>query len=169
MRAILLLGLFGCGTAAPEADLPYERATIDWKQADRWARLPAERVAPLSAAIAKVDLPVLLPAEAPLASGTFTSGPGWYALAMHTDAYDVLISGTRIVFDDDVPAGLTPPTRDDWSITRIDGIAELTFVDMGAAYTLDLECKHPATNPTCAEDATLERIARSLALAGGAR
>ena len=54
------------------------------------------------------------------------------------------------------------PTRAKPAITRVDGIAELTFTDMGAAYTLDVECEQPMTNPTCTQDDTLMQVFAAL-------
>lgn len=170
LRPVLCLLLAACGSPAPSAPAPppveanYTAASIDWSASTSWARLPAERAAAFQDRLDGLDFPVLLPDHPAMAGAIVTSGPGWYAASVTTPEFNLVVQGNRNVFRDKIPFGLTPPSKDAWSITRVDGIAELTFVDMGAAYTLDLECEQPLTNPTCVEDHTIEAIARTLAL-----
>jgi hypothetical protein len=137
---------------------------VTWEGTGTLKPLPWRPEHPSMPRLAEVSFPVLLPDLPPDTPVVYTAGEGWYAASYkHGDLY-VIMQGTRMAVDDPRFAGVAPFTPSQRTVTRMDGIAELTWMQFGVSYTLDLECPHPLTNPICTEDDTLVALAEGLRL-----
>jgi hypothetical protein len=127
-----------------------------------------------AALLAKLDatpVPALVPDDPTLLEvAKATSGPHWYAVSMTTLERNVFITGTRL--ETVVPSIDAPPAKEGTAFGRVSrdrGIARLTFHRFGVAYTLEVECAAPRTDPKCTSDEYILSLAQALAVAGGAR
>lgn len=165
---------------------------INWDQARADARrqgaanqaVTAARVAPElprpsnreAAAVANTRLPVLVPNMGILSA----SPPPTVLLFPRTDFYTLSISGDGLVIEvfgtrlahavapDALTARQLRATGPDElrvSATEYGQVAD--FNRYGAAYTVTLECDNRQTDPRCADDELVRRLARSLVIAGG--
>lgn len=144
---------------------------IDHAAARSHRRVAAQHApARLLAALENTPIPALVPDDPTLlAVAKATSGPQWYAVSMSTSESNVFITGTRL--ETVIPSiqvrstETTQPRR----IARVRGIARLDFHRFGAAYTLEVECAAPQTDPRCTGDDYILSLADGLAVAGGVR
>jgi hypothetical protein len=178
MRQVLciLAGLAGCsiGNEPVYDELPIDQnatsarqatevvpskaiSDIDWSLALEAERLPQDIDLP-----EELDLPVLL-VDAPIVS--FVSGEHWYTASYRFSDHNVVVEGTRIIFDDPLPEGVTEPTRATPRSSIIHHIVDATFVAWGASYTVSMECNNPGTNPKCANDKAIKKVIKELQLA----
>ncbi|MEZ4468106.1 MAG: hypothetical protein R3F60_21480 [bacterium] len=152
-----------------EAAAPVVAVTVDWAAA-RAAAAPGlpEKLRPAVDAIA---LPVLLPRDAALLAGArVVAGPGWYAASMDAGGAQVTLHAFgRAHLRPDLLAeqkaagfGTGAPR-----ISRTEGIVSLAFERFGVAYTLDVECQAPLTDPRCTDGLFIMGVLDDLAVLGG--
>ncbi len=150
---------------------------IDWSEAAKYPQIDVATLALDAEARARLEhapLPALVPQKPALfRKATITSGPHWYAASLHADGYSVYVSGTNletVIPELELPKR-HPELKNDFRITRTDGIVTLTFNAFGAAYDIDVECARPTTDARCTQDDFAVALANSLAVAnrGGQR
>ncbi len=176
--------------ASPQAP---RTVAIDWEQARADARrqsaaasqtVTAIRVAPElprpgnpeAGQVADTRLPVLVPNMGILSA----TPPPTVLLFPRTDFYTLSISGDGLVIEvfgtrlahatapDAVTARQLRATGPDElrvSATEFGQVAD--FNRYGAAYSVTLECDNPYSDPRCADEELVRRIARSLVIAAG--
>jgi hypothetical protein len=132
-----------------------------------------------------VSLPVLLPApeavggKAPYARAVATRGAHWYSVAVPDDGASLSIFGTRKAV---VRPGLAPPEEERGAqdptgkgqgtsphISRTHGIVQATFRRFGAAYSVEVTCEAPETDPRCTKDAYVRRLVAAMRRLGDDR
>lgn len=176
--------------ASPDAP---RTVAIDWDQAQGDARrqgaslnqeFTAVRVAPQlprpgnreAGQVTQTRLPVLVPNMATLNATpppTVLLFPreDFYTLSISGDGLVVEVFGTRLVHaqaPDALSARQLRATDPDGlriSATEYGQVAD--FNRYGAAYTVTLECDNPQSDPRCADDQLVRRIARSLLIVAG--
>lgn len=156
--------------ANPASELPSTvTATVDWESAQHHIPLDREMLNETQAAkIDGADLPVLLPSvEGLTKSAVITTGPNWYAASMDQGDVTVLVSGTteHLSTVKDQVAELPVFGDHNLSLQRSEGIVELSFAAYGAVYSIDIECFHHTSDPSCTEDQYAISIADELARA----
>lgn len=130
---------------------------VNWPQALEAKQLPRDVAVP-----EELDLPVLLLDE-PVA--TFVSGELWYTATYRFSDHNVVVEGTRIIFDDSIPEGVTIPVRAAPRVAITHHIVDATFVAWGASYTVSMECENAATNPKCANGKAVTAVIDELLVA----
>ncbi|SDM25501.1 hypothetical protein [Maricaulis salignorans] len=176
--------------ASPDAP---RSMTINWDQARADARrqgaangapVAAARLAPEmprpsnreAAEVANTRLPVLVPNMAVLSASPppavlLFPRPDFYTLSISGDGLVIEVFGTRLahaVAPDAVTARQLRATGPDAlrvSATEYGQVAD--FNRYGAAYSVTLECDNPQSDPRCADDVLVRRLARSLVIAAG--
>lgn len=177
---ITVFVLFGClllfvscreGEAVRQASAQQSQAvtrqsTVDWKAAQQHAVFDDSQLSkPQTQALKKAALPLLLPQKPELiATAIMTAGPSWYAASMKHEDFSVVVSGsTRHVTVPGAQAVKLPEYRkQDLSVVRAEGIAELAFRAYGAIYTITVECEDPETDTHCTEDTYILELADKL-------
>jgi hypothetical protein len=120
------------------------------------------------AALDRAALPVLVPPDA-AGRGTLVVGESWFSFATRGDAYTVNVSGSaRARLHHHVRrADPTHEIRGEGGFIGLnEGIWSLSWIENGAAYSLDLECDDPRAD-ACADPNEALRIAQSLVYVGG--
>ena len=121
-----------------------------------------EEAGPRFEPLTSLPFAVLL-ADVPLdTQGTVTRGDDWYAISYHLGESHLLVQGTSRTLPHHVELDPEVVASAAGAVTRVEGIAELTWYQDGVSYTLDLECERPLSNPTCTEDDTILQYASSL-------
>lgn len=180
MRRVLTLMLLAApaGATPPAAELalkareaaaPVVAVTVDWAAA-RAATVPG-LPAKLRPAVDAIALPVLLPrAPALLAGARLVAGAGWYAASMDAGGAQVTLHAfgrahvrPELLAEQKAAGFGTGAPR----ISRTEGIVSLAFERFGVAYTLDVECQAPTTDPRCADGLFLMEVLDDLAVLGG--
>lgn len=118
--------------------------------------------------IATSPVPVLLPDEHKLLQAAFIlTGPSWYTATMNEDDLTVMVSGNaKVALVPDTPAAEPPELgRHETSITRIEGIVEISFKAFGIYYDVTVECYNHQTDPRCTEDGYALELVDALRLA----
>ncbi|WP_417482757.1 hypothetical protein [Maricaulis sp.] len=179
-------------TAEPASPGSPRTMPIDWdqaradarRQANIGAEIAATRLAPAlprpsnrqAAQVANTRLPVLVPNMASLSSSPEPTvllfpQPDFYTLSIMGDGLVIEVFGTRLahaVAPDALTARQLRATDPDAlriSATEYGQVAD--FNRYGAAYTVTLECDNPQSDPRCADDVLVRRLARSLVIAAG--
>lgn len=113
-------------------------------------------------------VPMLLP-EVPklLQAARISTGSGWYAAAMKEDDVTVTVSGNaKVALVPDTPAAEPPELgTHETSITRVEGIVEISFKAFGIYYDVTVECYDHQTDPRCTEDGYALELVDALRLA----
>lgn len=176
--------------ASPEAP---RTVVINWDQAQADARrqgatnnqsVTAARVAPEmprpsnreAGEVANTRLPVLVPnmgilSASPPPTVLLFPRTDFYTLSISGDGLIIEVFGTRLahaVAPDALTARQLRATGPDAlrvSATEFGQVA--SFNRYGAAYSVTLECDNPQTDPRCADDVLVRRLARSLVIAAG--
>tara|TARA_R110002074_G_scaffold78392_8_gene177423 strand:- start:64 stop:741 length:678 start_codon:yes stop_codon:yes gene_type:complete len=176
--------------ASPQAP---RTIAINWDQARADARrqgvannqaAAAVRVAPEmprpsnseASEVANTRLPVLVPnmailSDTPPPSVLLFPRTDFYTLSITGDGLVIEVFGTRLahaVAPDAVTARQLRATGPDElrvSATEYGQVAD--FNRYGAAYSVTLECDNPQSDPRCADDVLVRRLARSLIIAAG--
>tara|TARA_R110000868_G_scaffold53249_1_gene167308 strand:- start:2589 stop:3296 length:708 start_codon:yes stop_codon:yes gene_type:complete len=176
--------------ASPDAP---RTVAINWTQAQSDARrqgvpvnqeVTAFRLAPQlprpsnreAGQVTQTRLPVLVPNMAALSANpppTVLLFPreDFYTLSISGDGLVVEVFGTRLVHaqaPDPLSARQLRATDPDGlrvSATEYGQVAD--FNRYGAAYTVTLECDNPQSDPRCADDELVRRLARSLLIVAG--
>lgn len=113
-------------------------------------------------------VPVLLPDEQKLLhAALITTGSGWYAASMNEDDLTVTVSGaSKVALVPDSQAAEPPELGDHMtSLSRVDGIVEVSFNAFGIYYDVTVECFDHQNDPRCAEDAYILELVDGLKLA----
>lgn len=100
-------------------------------------------------------VPVLLPDEHKLLQAAFIlTGPSWYTATMNEDDLTVMVSGASMVAMVPDSQNAEPPELGEHvtSLTRVDGIVEVSFKAFGIYYDVTVECFDPLNDPRCTED-----------------
>lgn len=166
---------------------------INWDQAQADTRrqgatnnqtLTAARLAPEmprpsnreAGEVSNTRLPVLVPnmgilSGSPAPTVLLFPHEDFYTLSISGDGLVIEIFGTRLahaVAPDALSARQLRATGPDElrvSATEFGQVAD--FNRYGAAYTVTLECDNPQSDPRCADDQLVRRLARSLVIAAG--
>jgi hypothetical protein len=181
----------GCATrdAEPSPEVGARAASLDApRRAQRGKVIGGERVrrtivAPPAAArdalalaryaadvqdsIARSPVPVLAPAD-PGPRATMAVGDHWYALTVHGDGFVVVThgSGEARVHPHVRTVEPTHPMRTDGGfLTRNDGIWAASWIERGAAYSLEVECDRRVV-AWCDDEAEILRRVEALVLVG---
>lgn len=148
---------------------------IDWSEATRFRALKSQALSEeAKKVLAAADIPALLPdVDELLERGVATQGAHWYAFSAADKAHTVFITGNNkeVLLPELDLLKAQPDIKDDLLITRVDGVVELGFNSFGAAYTLEVECAEPDSDPRCVGDDYIVELANELGLAnpGGAK
>jgi hypothetical protein len=145
------------GTGAPARMAP---ADVDSEQASK-ALLFDPSLLPAAARerLRGVPVPVLLPAAdavgAPDAYGSATASRGerWYSVSLSVDGVGLSVFGTGQAAERPELQAVVPPAGDAPRVSRTHGIVQATFRRFGVAYSIDVECAAPRTDPRCTGDA----------------
>ena len=121
---------------------------------------PAQR-----SALARTRVPVLLPEASTLPRGAvFTSGEDWFAA--HIPMGDVVVTMeanlTATVAPELVPPGFDPGTRQSPRMGRSELIREVSWLEQGVAWTIDISCQRPDIHPSCVEETFARDLLSSL-------
>jgi hypothetical protein len=168
--------------AAAAAAAPPAAATIDWPAARRQARLDADgagaRYAGMLAGVRRkmstIAIPVLLPAEAELASDLelFPNG-AFYSASCSYEGMSVLVTGSGRAFAVSPRAareagGLPSPSPDGVSVTPTESGLEASFSRFGASYSVALDCRRPGDRRCAAPGYLRGLVSRMVVLIPGA-
>jgi hypothetical protein len=170
--------------AAAAAAAPPAAATIDWPAARRQARLDADgagagaRYAGMLAGVRRkmstIAIPVLLPAEAELASDLelFPNG-AFYSASCSYEGMSVLVTGSGRVFAVSPKAArgagdLPAPSPDGVSVTPTEAGLEASFSRFGASYSVALDCRRPGDRRCAAPGYLRGLVSRMVVLIPGA-
>ena len=126
--------------------------------------------------VANTHIPVLVPnmgilSASPPPTVLLFPRPDFYTLSITGDGLVIEIFGTRLahaVAPDALTARQLRATGPDAlrvSATEFGQVAD--FNRYGAAYSVTLECDNPQSDPRCADDVLVRRLARSLVIAAG--
>tara|TARA_R110000868_G_scaffold165291_1_gene398219 strand:- start:2633 stop:3346 length:714 start_codon:yes stop_codon:yes gene_type:complete len=176
--------------ASPDAP---RTVAINWDQARADARrqgatsnpaVTAARVAPEmprpsnreAGNVAETRLPVLVPnmgilSSSPPPTVLLFPQPDFYTLSISGDGLVIEVFGTRLahaIAPDPLSARQLRATGpDDLRVSATEYGQVADFNRYGAAYTVTLECDNPQSDPRCADDELVRRLARSLVIAAG--
>ncbi len=125
------------------------------------------------AQLARSPVPVLAPSAADaLESPAVVVGPEYYAITGRAHGATVTIQGTRAQH---AVEGVGPIEGDrairraKGFVTVNEGIRVASWMENGAAYSIDVECADPTGDARCTSDAFVLGLAERLAYVGGAR
>lgn len=113
-------------------------------------------------------IPVLLPEEQKLLQAALIcTGSSWYAAAMKEDDLNVTVSGNaKVALVPDTAAAEPPELGEhETSITRIEGIVEISFKAFDIYYDVTVECYDHQNDPRCVEDNYVLGLVDALRLA----
>jgi len=151
---------------SPESlhELVPEDSEVEWEAEPEHATLDDTRLSETQRqAIQTSPVPVLLPDSNPLLSTALIStGDYFYAASMDDEDVTVVVSGASRVVR--IPGAPEPPAFGDHelTLTRNEGIVELSFKSYGVYYDVTVECFQPFTDPRCTQDAYLLDLADGL-------
>ena len=154
-----------------------EDLEVNWSEARSYRGVHVWRWAEQQREVARASpVPVLVPdlvlREESLLEGppTITTGENWYAVSIHGDEHTVLITGTtrRVRVAGAQTAELPVLGKDRISLTRAEGIVELSFMAFGAVYTINIECFRPDEDVRCTEDPYALQLAAELGVVNAA-
>jgi hypothetical protein len=120
--------------------------------------------------LGRSPVPVLAPTDVAFERPTFVVGAEYYALTGRVNGATIAIQGTRAARRYD---GIAPVTGDRslrggrGFISVNEGIRTSSWMENGAAYSVDIECADP-NDSRCANDAFVIDLVEHLAFAGGA-
>ncbi len=119
------------------------------------------------AAIRRTRVPVRLPADPRLARAAFlTSEANWFAASIKDGDVTITIEANRTAIE--APeitaafAGYAVGTRAAPRIGHNELIIEAAWLEDGVAWSLEVECLHPDTNPRCVETAFVRSVVAGL-------
>jgi hypothetical protein len=120
--------------------------------------------------IARSPVPVLVPGDVRLESPTLVVEGEFYSLAGWLDGAKITIQGTRAAHKhEDLPP--FEPTHDlgraKGFLSVNEGIRTASWLENGAAYTVDVECKEP-DDKRCTSEGFVRSLVLRLAFVGGA-
>lgn len=125
---------------------------------------------PDRANVARSPVPVLAPKDARLEDPKVMIDAEYYAIAGKLSGATISIQGTRLAHKYDT----IPPTPGDRPmrgghgfVTVNEGIRSASFVENGAAYSVDVECADPTHDARCTGDAFVLGLVESLVYVGG--
>jgi hypothetical protein len=124
----------------------------------------------LSALIARSPVPVLAPSRLVLTSPTLVVEGEYFALSGRLDGATIALQGTRAAHRYE---GLEPVAGDrDLRATKgfvsvNEGIRTASWMENGAAYSVDVECADVVNDARCASDDFLLSVVAQLAYVGG--
>ena len=173
------MALVACnGTSAPapsEAPPPVSTTTV--KPAIAWPAAGAIDAHALDALgdgrtpIARSPVPVLAPsADLHLEAPTVVVEGEYYAISAHAPGVSIHVQGTRVAhrYEHIAPNPGNRPIRGGRGFVTVnEGIRSVSFVENGAAYTVDVECAS-FQDARCADDRFVVEVADGLAYVGGA-
>lgn len=119
-------------------------------------------------AIASSPVPVLAPSD-PGTHATMTTGRHWYALTVHGEGFVAMAqgSGEARVHPHIRTADPTHPMRKNGGfLTRNDGIWAASWIEGGAAYSMEIECDRRVV-AWCDDEAEILRRVDTLVFVGG--
>jgi len=171
-RGVVLLSLFvvgGCESASQDREVIASANTnvitpkIVWPAAstrdDRaFAALGAgskEDDSRVRALLARSPVVVLAPTNVTFKRPTFVVGPEYYALTGHVDGATIAIQGKRAAhrYDDIAPIPGDHALRGGRGFVSVnEGIRTSSWIENGAAYSVDVECSE-ATDERCSSEA----------------
>jgi hypothetical protein len=151
-------------TIAPAIAWPKENA-VDARALDALGGIENVR-----ALVARAPVPVLAPSDAKLEGAALVVEGEFYALNGRVDGATITIQGTRAAHRHE-GVGHVPGTHDVRTargfVTVNEGIRSASWIENGAAYSVDVECAS-AADARCTSDAFVTRFAEKLAYVGGA-
>lgn len=167
----------GCNGATASSDAPPPASTGAVKSAITWpsaASIDAHALEALGEGrekLARSPVPVLAPAAGlGLERPTVVVEGEYYAITARIAGATVNVQGTRSVHRHE---GVSPHPGNrslrngSGFVTVNEGIRSASFVENGAAYTVDVECASN-TDARCASDAFVVELVEQLAYVGGA-
>lgn len=143
------------------------RSIVQPTASTRDAVAHARYAADVQEAIARSPVPVLAPAD-PGSSATMTVGPHWYALTVHGEGFVATAhgSGEARVYPHVRAVDPTHPMRKNGGfLTRTDGIWSASWIEGGAAYSMDIECDRRIAT-WCDDEAEVVRRVEALVFVG---
>jgi hypothetical protein len=183
MKKLALLALVGSAAAAPpnaveevalkarEAAAVVVPVQIDWPAAE--AARAADGGAILPESLQKqadaLRLPVLLPASL-AGSARLVAGPTWYAATLPTDGAQVVLHAfghTHVrpeLLAEQKAAGYGSGEP---RVSRVHALLQVALERFGLAFTLDVECASPETDPRCSDPAWALGLVDDLVVVGG--
>lgn len=170
------LGCNGGGSTSAEAPAPTVAATtvkpaIAWPAADAIDARALEALGDARSRIDRSPVPVLAPSpDLRLERPTVIVEGGFYAITARVNGATINVQGTRIAHRRE---GVEPHPGDralragKGFVTVNEGIRSASFVENGAAYSVDVECASIA-DARCQSDAFVVEVVERLAYVGGA-
>lgn len=119
--------------------------------------------------VERAPVPVLAPTNVALEQPTFIVGPEFYALTGRVDGATISIHGKRAAhrYEGIEPVKGNRTLRGvPGFVSENEGIRTTSWIENGAAYSLDVECADP-TEARCASDAFAVELVENLKFAGG--
>jgi hypothetical protein len=176
---LLVVAAAACGACGKESRTqqpqPAQTQSITWPAADTvdrtaYDRLPGES----QAVVPRSPVPVLVPKDpAFLAVGKIMIEPAsWYAFAGAAGGVTVSVQGNAKAYDHpEISAqaadfAKTPLRRTRGNVTVNESIRTATWIENGAAYSVDVECADP-TEARCASDTFVIELVNGLVYVGG--
>lgn len=149
---------------------PTQITPVDWSEVSKHTPIAPDVLSEeASQKVQGLGLPVLLPADASLAStANLVTGENWYTASMQHDGITVVIHGSTAAHNIDLK--VPPETLElmrNFTVYRTHEIVTLTFNMYGVAFGLDIECANPTQDDRCNKDETILQMAESLVFAGG--
>ncbi len=177
--ACLTATALGCNdntTAAPSAPpvnattSRLTRGTVTWPEASKIDERALATLRLDSALIARSPVPVLAPSKLVLASPTLVVEGEYFALSGRIDGATIALQGTRAAHRYE---GMEPITGDrelratKGFVTVNEGIRTASWMENGAAYSVDVECADLVNDARCASDDFLLSVVAQLTYVGG--
>ena len=150
----------------PAANTRDERAFASLGAADS-----KEDESRVGAMLGRSPVVVLAPTNITFKHPTFVVGPEYYALTGHVDGLTIAIQGKRAAhrYDDIAPIPGDRVLRGGHGFVSInEGIRTTSWIENGAAYSVDVECAD-ATDERCTAESFIVELTSHLAFAGGSR
>lgn len=180
---LVLIGGLGCnGTAATSSDAPPPVSTstlaantvkpaITWPSADAIDARALEGLGDARSQLSRSPVPVLAPSsDLRLERPTVVVEGEYYAITARVTGATIGIQGTRVAHRHegiDPHPGNRALRKGKGFVTVNEGIRSASFIENGAAYTVDVECAS-ASDARCQSDAFVVELVSRLAYVGGA-
>ena len=121
--------------------------------------------------VGRSPVPVLAPKETKLENAKVMVDAEYYAINGKVDGATITIQGTRLAHRykeiGSIP-GDRPMRSGHGFVTVNEGIRSASFLENGAAYSVDVECADPSHDARCTGDAFVLALVESLVYVGGA-